>query len=627
MKKLLLHTVFILGYVWQAAAQDTTILPVIHLKSSIIELVDIGSLERQTDSLIIAQYQGRSLSDILQNESPAFIKSYGATSLQTISFRGTGAAHTNVVWNGIPLNNLNSGVTDFMLLPVQMNSKFSLITGASGTRFGSSSIGGTIIIDHAHQNTQPGIQISQSVGSYGYGNFQVASQTQHKKLTWNSGYNYTQASNDFTFTNTRILGFPEQVLQNAAFHNWHKTDEIQYRIKKTQLLSLHSWIFSSSRELPGGMASMPNFAAQHDKGKRFCLLWSVRPNTFSKLESRVYYAYDWLQYEDPEINLNSEAHTKMKGVQQNWQHRVIRKELYILSYSLNHSFQLLEGNSSTFNQKKEWLFSPFVSVDLYLLPIRLKAQWRVRKEWRTTTEVPYIPAIGLEWKWKQLQILANAGKHFRVPTFNDKYWRPGGNPNLLPESGSSYDLTGVYHFPDKQWQLQLTAYRLRVNNWIQWTPGSNGYWEPMNLFEVISQGVENSISFQKHLNRKFNICIGNQLIWNRSENQDKPGYQLIYSPKIQNKSQFTFSRTNIWSIRWTTQLVGKRFTTVDHSNSLNSQALHHIFFSLMPANQSKLALHFQCSNIFDQQGIGVEGQVQMGRQYILSINLKLDKLR
>ena len=91
---------------------------------------------------------------------------------------------------------------------------------------------------------------------------------------------------------------------------------------------------------------------------------------------------------------------------------------------------------------------------------------------------------------------ANVARNYHHPTLNDMYWQPGGNPDLSPEEGYSRVKHQCY------WETQLRlrsapsatrAYRVlfaQINNWILWLPGFKGYWEPVNVAEVRSYGLE-----------------------------------------------------------------------------------------------------------------------------------------
>ena len=59
---------------------------------------------------------GSSLGDDLSIQTGAYFKEYGNGMLSSISYRGLGAAHTGVFFEGIPINSGLTGQTDFNLI-------------------------------------------------------------------------------------------------------------------------------------------------------------------------------------------------------------------------------------------------------------------------------------------------------------------------------------------------------------------------------------------------------------------------------------------------------------------------------------------------------------------------------
>ncbi|MFN8167076.1 MAG: TonB-dependent receptor [Bacteroidia bacterium] len=65
----------------------------------------------------------------------------------------------------------------------------------------------------------------------------------------------------------------------------------------------------------------------------------------------------------------------------------------------------------------------------------------------------------------------NFGNVFRLPTVNDLYWIPGGNPDLLPETGTTGEI-GL-HLLNTQLSMQRSSvayFDKHINNWIAWVP-------------------------------------------------------------------------------------------------------------------------------------------------------------
>jgi iron complex outermembrane receptor protein len=110
--------------------------------------------------------------------------------------------------------------------------------------------------------------------------------------------------------------------------------------------------------------------------------------------------------------------------------------------------------------------------------------------------LPFVPAIGASYlllsrEKNSLKINGNIAKSYRVPTFNDRYWVPGGNPNLLPEKGINYELGLHYGYYSKQIQgsIKINTFFMDIDNWLLWRNGGS-YWYVDNVQRVKSKGVE-----------------------------------------------------------------------------------------------------------------------------------------
>ena len=94
-----------------------------------------------------------------------------------------------------------------------------------------------------------------------------------------------------------------------------------------------------------------------------------------------------------------------------------------------------------------------------------------------------------EW----LTLKASNGYNYRIPTLNDMYWQPGGNPNLKPEKGFSSDISVMTEpiFGNVSLKLEATYYYMNIDVWIMWIGQDKGStWDPVHLCHVISLGSE-----------------------------------------------------------------------------------------------------------------------------------------
>ena len=157
----------ILGLLPRLQAQDTIML---HSVEVTAEKADIEVLKplvaRKLDTLVLQSKSTSSLSDLLIQHSPVFIKTYGPGGTSTASFRGTTASHTLVLWNGFQLNAPSLGQVDFSTIPVFLIDDVSLNWG-SGTSNNSGGLGGTVNIDNtSHFGDGFHLDVKQTFGSF-----------------------------------------------------------------------------------------------------------------------------------------------------------------------------------------------------------------------------------------------------------------------------------------------------------------------------------------------------------------------------------------------------------------------------------------------------------------------------
>ena len=87
---------------------------------------EAGMKQTELDTAILKEKVSLSLSDLLSENTPVFIKNHGRGALATASFRGTAASHTRVNWNGININSPMAGMVDFSLIPVYIIDELNL---------------------------------------------------------------------------------------------------------------------------------------------------------------------------------------------------------------------------------------------------------------------------------------------------------------------------------------------------------------------------------------------------------------------------------------------------------------------------------------------------------------------
>ena len=139
-----------------------------------------------------------------------------------------------------------------------------------------------------------------------------------------------------------------------------------------------------------------------------------------------------------------------------------------------------------------------------------------------------------------------------MPTLNERYWIPQGNPQILHEIGVHIESGIVYNwqpFEGFTSEVNVHGYRNQVKNWIIWNPDRN--FRAENIQKVLVTGLELELNMlYKSTERSFGICYSysytksRYLHINSPFNQDIIGKQLIYVPLHQGRG-YSYSFTAV----------------------------------------------------------------------------------
>ena len=170
-------------------------------------------------------------------------------------------------------------------------------------------------------------------------------------------------------------------------------------------------------------------------------------------------------------------------------------------------------------------------------------QGSIRQAWIENQRVPLVPMLGWEFDLlPNLKILGKVSRNYRLPTLNERFWAPGGNPDILPESGWSEEMTlrTQVKRKGKSFSFSLTGFNRNIDNWILWSiREGQSFWSANNITQVWSRGLEARASLTRSWNE---VTLHTQLGYDhiRSTNQVAlenprmlPGQQLLYTPQHQ----------------------------------------------------------------------------------------------
>lgn len=600
------------------ANQDTVALAEVAVYAPALDRFAQGQKVVSFEKKELEAYSARSLGDLLQEKSPVFVRQYGAGMLASPSFRGTSAGHTAVFWNGLPINSISLGQSDLSILPIQAIDQAEVHFGSSGALFGNEAIGGSV---HLGTKTQFGQglkgRFSQTFGSFGLSNSAILASFSGKSFSTQTKLYRHFAQNDFPFRDLSRPGTPEIRAENAQTEQMGVVQDLAWNLSEKSQLKASLWWNRADRQIQPVMGSVTQ-DTQQDQSLRAVLDY-FRFGNSSVWNVKAGWVADQLTFN------GSENRTRQFLLATDWDIQKI--ENWTFRFGARGTFA--RGELSTYSASDQRL-------ELYQ-----SAKWEANERLSLSANFrqlgyqdqlePFLPGLGMDFLiWgkdkHQLLLKASAGKGFKVPTLNDRFWSPGGNPDLLPEKSVNGEI-GLHWLKkgDFAWEQSLTYYRMQVDNWIIWLP-QGASWSPQNIREVQNQGVE----YQGKMTWKTGLWnwearasyTFSQALDLTSDSQNPQ--QLPYTPEHQANGNLEAER-NGFSVNLSTFYVGSRSIGTGNARVLAGYQLWNagLSFSQLRWKKLQLPISFQVLNLLDRDYQVLYLRAMPGRSYQLNLTLIL----
>ncbi|MEA3461356.1 MAG: TonB-dependent receptor plug domain-containing protein, partial [Bacteroidota bacterium] len=418
-----------------------------------------GMKQTNVDSTALNDKVTLSLSDLLSENTSVFIKDHGRGALATASFRGTSASHTQVSWNGININSPMAGMVDFSLIPVYIIDELNLKHGSASLADQSGGIGGSININNQTEwKDKSSFAYLQGIGSYSTFDEFIQASIGNKKIQSKTRLYHNYSKNDYTFINRGIASIdpasgditnPIDTNDHASYLRYGLLQEVYYRPGTNHVVSLKYWGQYADRTIPKPTSyegpENSNLNSQLDRDHRLVADWKYYGD-FGKVLLRSGYA-------DKRLDYNQMNRVPGLGVIPAIWSESRQQSLYnTLSYSggtggdlswegtIHMNFHQVSSSDSVsgagYDGQRNELSAMFAVRKSFLERVNMNLM--LRQEWVDGKRVPFIPYFGMDVRLIEgvdLILKGNIARNYHLPTLNDLYWQPGGNPDLLPEEG------------------------------------------------------------------------------------------------------------------------------------------------------------------------------------------------
>lgn len=608
MKRYFFLTAFFLVFAPKIYGQTDSILYINEISISDLYLKNNQSQNIQHFPDSIVKINQATLTDLLRNHTLIHFKENGNGMVASPTFRGTTAQQTAVTWNGININSQLNGQTDFNTISSFGYDEIDVKSGGGSAIYGSSAIGGTI---HLQNNFKFQENFSNEV-LIKYGSFNT--QNWLYKVNWSTQKFHLQSSfNRFSSANDYPIIGQNRKNKNGQFKQNNYQLNFAYKLNNHHQFKFYSEIFDSERHFSVIFVN-ENKTKYDDVNTRFLGEWSFEKNYFhSRLKAGfISESYRYFGNIATDYFTQNKVQTYFAKWEFDYKINSVMRFSTILDATQN------AGNGSDIIPSNRQNLG-FASLFTHQINSKIHYDLSIRKDFSSVYKNPILYSLGSKidfLSWYQMRL--HISKNFRVPTFNDLYWNPGGNTSIIPETSHQAEVS--HDFAYAKWKLSFTTFYNKIDDLILWKPSASN-WAAINVEDVISYGFESSIKYATNL-KGVNVGIEAQFSYTNSEDQLSKK-QLIYTPKTKALLEISLGY-KAFLVQINGRYIDEVYTRTDNNSRYNlpSYQLFDCSMTYKIPSVKSLSIGGNVSNIFNKKYASMEDRWMPGINYQMFINFK-----
>lgn len=659
--KRILITSSVLLYCFVSFGQDS--LKAVRLNNVDIIATSLKEENRQTsgDALKAEQLDKvsfNSAGDAAKFLSGVTVKDYGGIGgLKTVSVRGLGSMHTNVIYDGLSINNAQNGQIDLSKFGTDNINELSLSNGNRIQRMQTAkslSSANVLVIESRKPYFEKG-KNTDGYASLGAGSFKLGTFTamlNHKfsnKVSTNIYTDIVSSKGEYPYT--LHYGFSandstsKEKRQNNSFFSAQAEANLFYDINTRSSLRTKAYFYYSDKGLPGPTTLYYQNSKQHlwDKDAFLQSMYKLRINDFFDYKTHVKLSYSHTRYYDPLYN-------NAQGFQDD---RYTQNEAYwnnIISWHKGNKASLTLTNdliASKLKARNNYSFDPsrfstltaiiaaykykVLLFDFNILHTYTKDEAGRNQAFSSQNHLSPFFSVGVKTKYFEASVFYK--DIFRLPTFNDLYYNAVGEVNLKPEKTKQYNLhmAAQYGFGEistHDFLLSADLYHNSVTDKIVAVPRNNLFiWSMVNYGKVRIDGLEvkfawkhGCILFGRDFGISANLTYNHSYAIDNDPNSNSYKNQIQYTPLNSGNAilSLDFDKLNL---SYTGTYVGIRYTNNQNSprNSLPAYCEHSLSLSFA---YKHINIKLSCNNFTNSQYEVIKSYPMPGRQWIINFKYK-----
>jgi outer membrane receptor protein involved in Fe transport len=601
------------------------------------------------------------VADVAKHFAGVTVKDYGGIGgLKTVSIRGLGALHTGVSYDGVMMNDVQSGQIDLSRFSIENVTEVSLSNGQPNNllqparMFASAGVlsFSTQLPEYTEKHTFSGNIIART-GSFGLINPSVLlCKNISRKWAISLYANGLTANGEYKFVsnlNRQGENLVEKRRINSDIQSIRTELNSTYQFNPFEYINLKINQYYSERGLPGADIMYASYSTDRLSDKNYLtqLQYQNRKNCYFQYQFAGKFNHASMLFTEVSPNYPAEIDH-------------IRKDDYAQNeYYLTSAFQTYFSQHFSISGSADWWYNDLFSQSNLSFrqdatPTRHTALANVAAKYITekltvganllytftheTTQSgesapdknKLSPTASVSFKPfdnKEFRIRAFYKNIFRMPTFNDLYYHDFGYTQLRPEITNQFN-AGITYSETKipflsTIECSVDAYYNRITDKISIVYGMP-FSTVRNIGRVDIKGCDLSLKLTKSLNAKSNIRLNANYTFQLAQDYtvDTDTYQDIipYAPIHAGSGSVSYQK-GMWEFGYNAVFSGKRYSgqNSNKQNLLKPYADHSLFARV---SIKKLGLLAEVINLTNKNYEVVQFYPMPGRNYRFTINYK-----